>query len=158
MAICSHLRQKLPYEYGELLHDETMDIVVEDAMHMPWQQEAFLMHLWRLVKPGGYYIIEDINPHWSNAQRWLLHPERLNPVVRDIMTNQGDTILVNTAVGHRAWDEWLARTKSTGAARDWQFHNSHLLVLRKRSKSLPVNVSMNLRVNAMQANRVVLDN
>jgi cephalosporin hydroxylase len=43
------------------LYDETIDILVEDALHTAEQQLALLEKTFRLVKPGRYYIIEDID-------------------------------------------------------------------------------------------------
>jgi hypothetical protein len=38
---------------------ETMDIVIEDALHTLQMQEELLHVAFDLVKPGGYYIVED---------------------------------------------------------------------------------------------------
>ena len=42
------------------LAPESMDIVIDDALHEQWANEIALEHFWPLVKPGGFYIIEDM--------------------------------------------------------------------------------------------------
>mmetsp|Transcript_8244 Transcript_8244/g.9489 ORF Transcript_8244/g.9489 Transcript_8244/m.9489 type:complete len:371 (+) Transcript_8244:111-1223(+) len=39
---------------------EGWDIIIDDASHVPYHQVITFEHLWKKVKPGGYYIIEDI--------------------------------------------------------------------------------------------------
>lgn len=43
------------------LHNNTMDLIIDDATHMLIHQQLFLEKLFCLVKPGGYYVIEDIS-------------------------------------------------------------------------------------------------
>jgi len=38
------------------------DIVIDDGSHWAEHQLATLKHLWPLLKPGGYYVIEDVVP------------------------------------------------------------------------------------------------
>lgn len=40
---------------------KTFDIVVDDGSHAAYHQQLTFMHLYPLVKPGGLYIIEDLN-------------------------------------------------------------------------------------------------
>jgi len=137
------------------LHDETMDILIEDAMHMQFQQEAFLKKLFRLIKPGGYYIIEDINTGDPKMHKWLEQFDELGEEVRNIL-HENDAVFVDTHLGHRDWKQWLEFCKQTGSAKDHVTHNSHLLVIRKRVTPLPP-TKINLRTVAMMAGRVVLD-
>lgn len=39
------------------------DIIVDDGSHFQVDQLATLRNLWRFVKPGGFFIIEDIGGH-----------------------------------------------------------------------------------------------
>lgn len=135
------------------LYDETMDVIVEDAMHAPKQQQDFLQKLWRLIKPGGYYIIEDIAYPNDESRRWHEHPEQLPPAVQDIL-QENDAIFIDASTGHRAWVEWQKRAGAN--AKDHLMHNSYLLVIRKRVVPLR-EVSMNLRRVAMRSAKVVLD-
>ena len=41
---------------------ESMDIVIDDAgIHKRSLQEGLLATMWKYVKPGGYYIMEDVD-------------------------------------------------------------------------------------------------
>lgn len=40
--------------------DHLFDIVIDDGSHLPTEQIAAFGRLYSLLKPGGYYIIEDI--------------------------------------------------------------------------------------------------
>lgn len=49
----------------KVLRDEKFDIIIDDGCHMAINQLHTLKNLWSRVKPGGYYIIEDLNP-WNS--------------------------------------------------------------------------------------------
>jgi SAM-dependent methyltransferase len=136
------------------LYDETMDILVEDALHTPEQQEALLEKTFRLVKPGGYYIIEDI--YYTGEQGRIFHrsPEQLSLPVQKILKSN-DCIFVDTTVGHRAWTEWMARGDGWVALSHWE-HDSYMLVIRKRLTPLPP-VKMNHLLGAMESDAVIFD-
>ena len=51
-------------ELDAVLKDETFDIIIDDGLHWDETQMQTLRNLWDRVRPGGYYIIEDITP-WS---------------------------------------------------------------------------------------------
>lgn len=44
----------------EALGDQMFDIVIDDGSHWDECQRETLYRLWRRVRPGGYYIIEDV--------------------------------------------------------------------------------------------------
>lgn len=53
----AHLRDKGPW-----------DIIIDDASHVPQHQVYSLFHLWQSVKPGGIYVIEDLETnYWSDG-------------------------------------------------------------------------------------------
>ena len=56
------------------------DIIVDDASHWEEHQLATLSHLFPLVKPGGYYVIEDVVPD-SLVSR---EPQRVHEIVGDV--------------------------------------------------------------------------
>ena len=60
-----HLHQadaSLPSVLEKLqLANESMDLVVEDASHAHEDSHRIAANLWQLVKPGGFYVIEDVN-------------------------------------------------------------------------------------------------
>jgi len=44
------------------------DIIVDDGSHIPAHQILTLKHLWPLLKPGGVYIVEDIETsYWGKS-------------------------------------------------------------------------------------------
>lgn len=65
------------------LHDIQFDWILDDGSHLSQDQQQTLGYLWTLVKPGGYYVIEDIHcslgggydvlPDGSNSTLTMLH-------------------------------------------------------------------------------------
>lgn len=51
-------------EVDKVLGDKQFDIIIDDGSHYDEHQVQTLRNLWHRVKPGGFYIIEDIQP-WS---------------------------------------------------------------------------------------------
>ncbi len=50
------------------------DVVIDDGSHYDQHQLATLTNLWPRVKPGGYYIIEDIYEGSKlSLEPWLIH-------------------------------------------------------------------------------------
>lgn len=49
--------------------EEPFDIILDDGGHLMDQQQITFGHLFRHVKVGGYYVLEDI--HTSFIQNWL---------------------------------------------------------------------------------------
>ena len=44
------------------------DIIIDDGSHVPDHQILTFKHFWSLLKPGGIYIIEDIETsYWGNS-------------------------------------------------------------------------------------------
>ena len=43
-----------------LLEGRSFDIIIDDGSHWDECQQKTLQNLWRFVKPGGFYIIEDV--------------------------------------------------------------------------------------------------
>lgn len=68
-----------------LLPDQEFDLIVDDGDHFHESQTATLANLWAHVKPGGWYVIEDvyimnayviadvIGKHWHNV---IMRPSR----------------------------------------------------------------------------------
>lgn len=48
----------------QVLGDRMFDIIIDDGLHWDEKQVKTLENLWGRVKPGGYYIIEDVT-EWS---------------------------------------------------------------------------------------------
>jgi hypothetical protein len=62
------------------LTDLTFDVIVDDGSHYDQHQLATLQNLWPLLKPGGYYVIEDVVPD-SLVSR---EPQRVHEIVGDV--------------------------------------------------------------------------
>jgi len=43
------------------------DLVIDDGSHMASDVQASFEHLWHAVKPGGFYVIEDISVSYSET-------------------------------------------------------------------------------------------
>ena len=133
---------------------ESMDIIIEDGPHDLTSQQDFLVKLFPLVKPGGYYIIEDVGYVQGGVTAFHEDPSKLRNDSRAILENH-DTIFVDTAAEHRAWDTWQ---KLVGGlwVRDRIRHNSYLLVIQKREKPLPP-LNINYKNGAMNPDSIVVE-
>lgn len=136
---------------------ESMDIIIDDGPHSASSQEIFLQKLFPCVKPGGYYIIEDIGITGKGNGKLSFHddPSKLQQATRDILEAH-DTIWVDTAIGHRAWEEWLKRVGAMWA-RDTTHHNSYVIVIQKRTDPLREPFQMHYGDTAMKRKGVVLE-
>jgi len=126
------------------LAPESMDLVIDDGDHTWSGQERTLANMWRLVKPGGFYMIEDVQ--WDGAPldrrsyRMIHHPNFMPQFMQDIFTNN-DAMFVDTTLGHRAWKDYI-QYLGAGFAVDHFSHNSHMLIIRKRAEPLrPVHIN-----------------
>ena len=56
------------------------DIIIDDGSHIMKDQQVSFSNLFPLVKPGGFYCIEDIHTSLSvkNNVRWGVNPDRSN--------------------------------------------------------------------------------
>ncbi len=133
------------------LAPESMDIIIDDAEHSLDTQETMLANFWKFVKPGGYYIIEDVD-----AQRGGLafeeHPETLKPTTIEIFYNN-HVNFVDTTIGHRNWDEFLKRATTVWMV-DHRVHNSYLVIIRKRIGPVPP-IKTNIRDVAMDDTKLI---
>ncbi len=58
---CIEKIRKLVFTTGEEGEVDGFDIIIDDGGHMMEQQQKSLLNLWKLLKPGGYFIIEDLH-------------------------------------------------------------------------------------------------
>ncbi len=49
------------------LHDNKFDIIIDDGLHTQEASKIMFNQCYKYVKPGGYYIIEDIKIDWAGA-------------------------------------------------------------------------------------------
>ena len=71
-SICKNLlSSRFQFKIGVLhLGDAPFDIIIDDGSHVPWHQIFTLesiFHTW--LKPGGLYIIEDLETSYWDAPR-----------------------------------------------------------------------------------------
>ena len=137
---------------------ESMDIIIDDGPHTVSSQEGFLQKLFICLKPGGYYIIEDIGISGGGNGVGVFHddPSKLQQATRDILEAH-DTIWVDTAIGHREWKEWLKRVGGMWA-KNTTHHNSYLVVIQKRTQPLREPYQMHYKDTAMTPKGIVLEN
>ncbi len=136
---------------------ETMDIIIDDGPHSAPSQETFLQKLFPILKPGGYYIIEDIGitGKGNGVSKFHDDPSKLQQATRDILEGH-DTIWVDTAIGHRAWKEWLRRVGDKWA-KNTTHHNSYMVVIQKRTDPLREPYLMHYNNGSMQVEGVVVE-
>lgn len=82
------------------------DLILDDGGHTMKQQQVSLAYLFQYVKPGGYYLVEDLHTsRWSN--KWvnpdcikttldmLLEYQQTNTIVSNYMTSEEIEYLEN---------------------------------------------------------------
>ena len=129
------------------LMPETMDIIIDDAWHYPNPAMKLLAIWWPLLKPGGYYVIEDLS--WDNnkdQQLSLLETTQL-PEAKAILQSNA-AFYVDTLLGHRNFSDFKNATGDSSEAglkrpaqcctRTRRLHNSHLVVIQRRDDSRPL--------------------
>eukprot|EP00756_Hemistasia_phaeocysticola_P000588 Hpha_TRINITY_DN10425_c0_g1::TRINITY_DN10425_c0_g1_i1::g.193494::m.193494 len=142
-----------PFRHGFQRH--SMDLVIDDALHVIPTQYQFLQKLWPLVKPGGLYIIEDVDP--VAARAFLNDSDDVPVACRRILT-ENDAFVVNPTLGHRVLDLWLNFTRQYFPAwgKSRLDNNSLLIVIRKRGTPLkPVQLMFDSR--AMKHKGLVME-
>jgi hypothetical protein len=136
----------------------SMDLIIDDGDHYPPANDRTLLNFWPFLRPGGLYIVEDVatgarfhtgrygcraamrgDADWkarcgfaAEGSAQLAHNvSSISPALREIL-EQNDAFFADTLVGHRAFD---AFRKGMGVTwmRDRVNHNSHVLVVRKRT-------------------------
>lgn len=68
----------------------TFDVILDDGSHVPDHQMLTINKLWNLVKPGGVYIIEDIETSYWKRSR--IYGYRFNAGKNGIMRNFCDLV------------------------------------------------------------------
>ena len=123
--------------------EESMDVIIDDAVHKTPQMQHLLILLWRFVKPGGYYIIEDVGPESAGDPlfSWF-HEENASPEVARIVRDS-TCFFADTLWGHRNWTAFAKTTMwNQTITEDRYYHNSHMIVLRKRLPEHPPRPSL----------------
>jgi hypothetical protein len=124
------------------LEPNTMDLVIDDGDHS-WQGNKLTIEaMWPLVKPGGFYIIEDVA---TGSDRRGKYDGKRSPggfakvahnvtgFMRGIYLNN-DVFFTDAMVGIDFYKSAFARKE---VMKHWMEdpvnHNSHLVVIRKRA-------------------------
>lgn len=110
------------------IYPATMDIIIDDALHSPRFNYKALKVWWDYLKPGGYYIIEDLES--QNGEFHTLNRQGVPKFIEDIFTNN-HIFYVDTLIGHRNFSAFSNKSGSEWTV-DPVHHNSHLLVIKKR--------------------------
>jgi hypothetical protein len=64
--VCAQEDEALPGLLAE--HSPDWDLIIDDASHEGWRSRLTLRHLWPVVRPGGYYVVEDWFYGWHEGQ------------------------------------------------------------------------------------------
>jgi len=51
-------------------HGGDFDVIIDDGGHSMEQQQVSFGYLFRFVRPGGYYVIEDIHTSFFDPEKW----------------------------------------------------------------------------------------
>ena len=130
---------------------ESMDIIIEDASHQFSLSESILKNFWRYLKPGGFYVIEDVDPQ-RGGFKVKVAPEKLRPFTRAVLSNN-HAYFIDTHINHRNWTYW-SQVQGTNWTKDHTIHNSYLLVIRKRIGRVPP-FQMHQGSVAMRSDKIV---
>lgn len=117
---------------------DSMDVVIDDAgVHSLALQEVLFPLLWPLVRPGGWYIIEDVDPQRGGLSFTQNH-SRLSPLLQRVLETQRAYMVDSTpGIPDAVWHKYQARIRRWPAVegKKWvvsrEVHNSHLLVIRR---------------------------
>jgi trans-aconitate methyltransferase len=69
-------------QLDSVLGTRTFDVIIDDGLHYDETQMTTLENLWARVRPGGYYIIEDVT-EWSRI------PTQFRNRIESILGNDG---------------------------------------------------------------------
>ena len=150
------------------LQEGSQDIIIDDGLHEPTTNQRTLEAFWPYLRPGGYYVIEDIatgadpsgqsyvrgKPRSPSGTSALAHsPNSWSETTRAILEGN-DVLFLDTLVGHRDFDA-LRKKMGTSWMESRVNHNSHMLVILKRTQPLPA-LQINAGSVAMTDQRVKL--
>ena len=123
------------------LANESMDLVVEDASHGHTGTILIAEAFWRLVRPGGFYVIEDINTGGDSRGKFSGRdhdPPGFAGVVHNAtgflasLLRSNDAFFSDTLVGGDVMhSKFFKRQVNKHWSHDVVNHNNHLLVFRK---------------------------
>ncbi len=62
----------------ENLSNVKFDFIIDDASHVSRDQQITFEHMWSLVKPGGYFIIEDVHTSLYGKEYYGVYEDNSN--------------------------------------------------------------------------------
>lgn len=65
--------------------EPTYDLIVDDGSHLASDIVAAYQRLWKLVRPGGWYVIEDLYNQWSSAGEGGPEGSTASRMIEDIL-------------------------------------------------------------------------
>ena len=124
------------------LVEASMDVIIDDGDHSTMGMQTTFEIFWPLLRPGGYYIIEDIATganavgkySGSGGKRsptgFASVAHNPSPAMRRVF-DEHDVFFADVLIGSRVFDKFAKQMKSW--MKDHVDHNSHMLVIRRRN-------------------------
>lgn len=120
----------------------SMDIVLDDGAHTEATQQATLVNLWPFVRPGGYYLVEDVLVDYDHTELGEMDSEtgrkHRGPATPSFVHYRGRYHQQTLEILRRN-DVFIADTLSANVGgRSWRdgvterVHDSHVVVICKR--------------------------
>lgn len=84
-------------EFARSMAINSFDIIIDDASHLMCDQQKTLARLFPLVRPGGYFVIEDIHTSLQSGYDVTISPNNktLTMVEKYIKTGKWDSVYMN---------------------------------------------------------------
>jgi len=132
------------------LVEGSMDIILDDADHSDGGIQKTFEVFWPLLRPGGYYVIEDIATGANVWGKYTVGQKALpgfsavahhaSPAMRRAF-DEHDVFFADTLVGSRNFEAFSRKMR--GWMKDHVDHNSHILVIRRRNtpRTRPVSLA-----------------
>jgi hypothetical protein len=128
------------------LHDAAgdFDIVIDDASHISSLTIASFNILWPYVKPGGYYVVEDLfssyHPWYYDENQADENPDTTRPTAMAFLKGLTDEVNYRGVRSHGPWREedgefgWdsFPRAYYRGHAIEWMKFSYNLCIIKKR--------------------------
>ena len=114
-----------------------MDLVLEDAGEHRFElQKMLFQFMWPLVRVGGFYVIEDVDPQRGGLKFTQDH-DSLPPLMRTVLEeNYAFEVDSTPGIPPERWKGWQSFMSGRWArppyVRSRAVHNSHLLVIQRR--------------------------
>lgn len=78
------------------MNDIKFDLILDDGSHLSQDQQQTFGYFWELVKPGGYYVIEDI--HCSLGKGYDVLPDGSNSTLNMLYNYNENGVIVSTYI------------------------------------------------------------